>query len=111
MPATQAASTPRTTNGPAPPDASEATLSSAVVFEAPRRSGGRRLTALTTPDIGTPHRRLEAAGASTPGPGAQLVKVSRYQSTIASPKNSPTRLPAASQGPNGMPFLRPSRTP
>ena len=70
MPATQAARTPRTTKGPAPPEASGRYARSAVAFEAPRRSGGRRLTALTSPDIGTPHTRLEARGAPTLGSAA-----------------------------------------
>src|SRR3954452_4880676 len=111
MPATHAASTPRTTNGPAPPVLSGPALSSVLVFDAPRRSAGRRLTALTLLDIGTPGGRLEARGAATPGPRGQPVKLSRYQSTMASPANRPTRLPRHSQGPNGMPFLRPSCTP
>src|ERR1700754_3829205 len=64
-PATQAASTPRTTNAPAPPVASGLAPSSADALEAPRVSGGRRLTALIAPDIGTPHNRLEPAGART----------------------------------------------
>src|SRR4051812_41538070 len=111
MPATQAASTPRTTNAPAPPVLAGPALSSAVVLDAPRRSVGRRLTALTTWDIGTPGGRLDTRGAATLGCGRQPVKLSRYQSTIASPANTPTRLPAASHGPKGMPFLRPSLTP
>ena len=47
-PTTQAASTPRTTNAPAPPLASGPTASSADDLDAPRVSGGRRLTALTS---------------------------------------------------------------
>src|SRR4051812_42714222 len=47
VPATAAARTPRTTNAPAPPLASGPAPSSAAALEAPRLSGGRRLTALT----------------------------------------------------------------
>src|SRR3954451_6556235 len=113
-PATQAASTPRTTKAPAPPLASGPGPSSAEALEAPRVSGGRRVTALIAPGIGTRLRRLEPGGASPLGPPPAeplYVKVSRYQSTIASPANRPTRLPSASHGPNGTPFLRPSFAP
>src|SRR5918997_6031077 len=66
-PATQAASTPRTTKAPAPPVASGPAPSSAEALEAPRVSGGRRLTALTLLGIGTPSERLEPGGAATLG--------------------------------------------
>ena len=107
-PATQAASTPRTTNAPAPPLASGPTASSADDLDAPRVSGGRRLTALTP--LVSAHARcvLNQVGRATLGP---QVNVSRYQSTMSSPTNRPTRLPNASHGPNGMPFLRPSSMP
>src|SRR4051795_1816231 len=59
---------PRTTNGPAPPLASGPAPRSAETFEAPRVSGGRRLTALIAPGIGTTLQRLEPGGAFPLGP-------------------------------------------
>src|SRR6478735_4506715 len=67
VPATAAARTPRTTNAPAPPLASGPAPSSAEALEAPRVSGGRRLTALIDPGIGRPIGCLEPGGASAPG--------------------------------------------
>src|SRR3954463_51562 len=99
VPATQAARAPSTTNAPAPPLASGPAPSSAEALEAPRVSGGRRVTALIAPGIGSPGERLEPGGACAPGAPLPYVKLSRYQSTISSPQKRPTRPPKESQGP------------